>query len=301
MKYGNLTFGQVEALVNILGGEKAVRAILRGEKAVYRADEGALPLFDRHGRRIAPPGMEEAAGFGGPNSEVCLAQPSDFYAPVPEQRFAKLRALLSREIPMTPAEFRERAGKAVQRIAFGDKKVHDTLGGVCLPIFLPQVVSTDCGTMVDELALLHAVKRVFEERFPSQKFIGDSSKMASLLRVVEGSHHERFFTALNKGPVVALYFPLALQGFLPRAAVEQMASLPEEFLLAGILETAAAIVMYPDVLLRDSHVPTLGCPAVRDGFRDPLGFELFDDNTLIFGQVQIINYGKYSSGLVVLA
>jgi hypothetical protein len=60
-------------------------------------------------------------------------------------------------------------------------------------------------------------------------------------------------------PVVGILFPVALQGYSILAAREQMASLPEGFVLSGVLDACVAMVEYPDVLARDDYAPTLVC------------------------------------------
>ncbi len=302
-KYEKLNLGQIEALVNILGGMEVVKKILRGTKKPLPPDKGFRSLFDNYGRRVAPPTMSDK---GGADPEVCLAQPAMHLPPGPGTRFKGLCERLGWQNQMTPEEFRARVDKAVEKINFGSirEEVRGILGGVYLPFGLPQVTSSDCGEILDELGLINAVERVFKERFPEGQFFGQEKSLKGGFRLIEGSRHERFLEALTKEPVVAIYFPLALQGYLPDKAVEQMESLPEEFLLSGVVDTAAAIMMYPEVLLRDTCVPQLGCSAVKRWVTGVSSFDVSDGSdkiTLAFGGCQIFGRGKFTSGLTVIA
>jgi hypothetical protein len=156
----------------------------------------------------------------------------------------------------------------------------------------------DYGQVLDEV-LLDAVGCAYEAEFPGRKFYNQRrGKLAGEVTVVEGSHHETLLTALVKGPVVALYFPTALQGYSIQADLEQMATLPDGVLLAGALEPAAALIMYPDVLAHDGRTPGLDCAALRrEGFS--LYFKADNDNLHFTDRIPPA-FGDYSGGLVVL-
>ena len=49
---------------------------------------------------------------------------------------------------------------------------------------------------------------------------------------------------------MGIHFPNPLQGFSVNASREQMATLPQGFILSG-MDTSVAMVMYPDILARD--------------------------------------------------
>ena len=52
---------------------------------------------------------------------------------------------------------------------------------------------------------------------------------------------------MNHASTVGIYFPNPLQGFSVDAGWEQMATLPEGFILSGI-DIIIAMIMYPDIL-----------------------------------------------------
>ena len=171
-----------------------------------------------------------------------------------------------------------------------------------LPIVLPQIALSDYlsdyGKMLDE-AFLPAVGRAYEAEFPGRKFYNDrQGTLAGEVTVVRGSRHETLLAALAAGPVVVLYFPTALQGFSLKADLAQMAALSDEILLAGALEPAVAMTMYPDVLARDGHTPGLDCAALRWQGRS-LYFEAGGDCLGFYGG-DLHAHGSYSGGLVVI-
>ncbi|MBU1146008.1 hypothetical protein KKD80_00445 [Patescibacteria group bacterium] len=296
MKYPKWNMGQTEALLNIIGGEQAAKDVLRGRKKVYREKEGYQPLFDLHGWRLPPPNMKEQH-HGCPVPNVCLASPIDFADnPNLETRFVRTCKRFGVEPPFKPSDFRGRASEAKSRIA-RDEATGDVLRGPCLPIFLPPMeASSFYWEIVEKLSLFALVGQVFEEQFPGQRF----HKMEGRgLQVREGSRHDKLVAAMNAGPVVALYFPMALQGYLPRAAVEQMESLPEYFLLSGAIDVMAAMIMYPDVLARDANVPDLECAGVGS-YSTAYQFQRAED-CLYFSFSHYVVYGHASAGLTVIA
>ncbi|MBI5072101.1 hypothetical protein HZB93_04425 [Candidatus Falkowbacteria bacterium] len=289
-KYPNWT-GRIEALLNVLGGEEVVDALIAGTK-VAEIKDAVRMLFDRHGRCIPPQGMK---------AEVVDAN-RDFHLTQPEVNFAERLARLTRfltngETPISAEEFERRTAEIVRRVK-GDKLLVNLFCGVFLPIVLPQIAIGDYGKTLD-LTLLPAVGRAYEAEFAGRKFYNHrQGTLAGEVTVVKGSRHEALVAAIAAGPVVALYFPTALQGFSIPADLEQMAMLPDFVLPTGALEPAAAMVMYPDVLARDGQTPGLDCAALswRGG---SLYFKADGDN-LLFNGGGLSARGNYSGGLVVL-
>ena len=294
--------GQIEALLNTLGGAEAAKDVLRGRKKVYREGEGYQPLFDLHGWRLPPPNMKERHGCPVPN--VCLASPIDFAdKPNLETRFVRTCKCFGVEPPFKPSDFRDRASKAKSRIA-QDDATGDVLRGPCLPIFLPSIQGMapiqemgHCGEIIEKLALRSLIGQVFAERFPGQRFSDVVGRTWFSIR--EGSRHEKLIAAMSAGPVAALYFPMALQGYPPLAAVEQMESLPDHFLLSGAINVMAAMIMYPDMLARDANVPDLECAGVGD-YSTAFQFKRTEDE-LFFSLSHYVVFGDASAGLTVIA
>jgi hypothetical protein len=139
-----------------------------------------------------------------------------------------------------------------------DERLSPILNGVYLPICLPKCRLGDYGRLVDEL-FLPRVKMTYEGTFTNARFENSmSGKLSGQLAIARDSRQERLIEKMATGPVVGILFPVALQGYSVQAAREQMASLPEGFTLAGVLDTCVAFLAYPDVLAAD-HAPTLVC------------------------------------------
>jgi len=148
-------------------------------------------------------------------------------------------------------------------VLLGKLKRHEwlapILNGAHMPICLPQCVIGDYGRLVDEL-FLPGVKKAYETEFSDRHFHDRmSGKLHGQLAIADDSCQERLIKKIATEPVVGILFPVALQGYSVLAAREQMASLPEGFVLSGVLDSCIAMAAYPDVLAQD-HAPTLVCP-----------------------------------------
>jgi len=272
------------------------RRLMTGELRLT-VEEVARVLFDRHGRRIPPQGIK--ASVVDANRNFCLDQKVMKLADY-GLRLTLAAGYLGRSIAIDPEEFVDRTSALRERIR-GDEQLANLLHGVHLPIALPQIEISDYGTALEEV-FLPAVGRAYEIHFAGRKFHnGPQENLRGKVQVV-GSHSQYLVAGLAEMPVVALYFPTALQGFSAEAAREQMVTLPDRdrILLAGALETAVAIVMYPDILARDGQTPNLGCAAVTwqgylPCFRARDGEFFFDAGVGNDGAC-----GGFSSGIVVL-
>ncbi len=273
--------------------EASFRRLMAGEIRLVM-EEAACVLFDRHGRRIPPQGMKTSVVDADRN----------FYL---DQKVMKLEdyglrltlaaGYLGRSIAIDPEEFVDRANALRERIR-GDERLANLLHGVHLPIALPQIAIGDYGTAL-EVVFLPAVGRSYEIAFPGRKFYNHRrGTLAGQVTVAEGSRHCDLLAAMVAGPVVGLYFPTALQGYSALACLEQMAILPDNTLLAGALEPAMALIMYPDILARHGQTPSLDCTALHwQGLS--LYFKAVDDNlSFDFRFLDANDY--YSGGLVVL-
>lgn len=141
-----------------------------------------------------------------------------------------------------------------------DERLAPILNGSYFPICLPRCEIGDYGSLVDEV-FLPGVKRAYEATFPKRCFKDSmTGKLPGQLTIASESGQEVLIKKMARGPVVGILFPVALQGYSVAAAREQMATLPNGFVLSGVLDTCVAMVSYPDFLARDDHTPTLVCP-----------------------------------------
>jgi hypothetical protein len=99
-----------------------------------------------------------------------------------------------------------------------------------------------------------------------------SGKLRGQLAIADDSCQTRLIKRMATEPLVGILFPIALQGYSVLAAREQMASLPEGFVLSGVLDACVAMTAYPDVLAQD-HAPTLVCAGTTWQSAFSLGFQ----------------------------
>ncbi len=294
-KLDDFSFGQWKALATRLAKDTGMTAfeivtdIIHGRLTVEVVSKQPL-LFDRHGRRIPP--LDVGDNICDPERSYKVNQPDINYG----DRLARFNALFGCTT-LRSDTFRIRAEQLMAQIE-GNLDLVNLMWGPCLPIVLPQESRTafDYGTVL-ERRFLSAVKEAYQNAFPDQEFRHfKEGKIENRVRVVGQTRHHILIEKMNRGPVVALFFPTALQGYSIHAAREQMNSLPSELLLAGGFDVATAIALYPDVLA-GSNAPGLQMSAVCWNGRST-SFCFRGEGALCFDTTGSIPAGAdYSSGL----
>lgn len=296
MKYGNLNLGQIEALVNKLGGEEAVQAILRGEKTLEIKDVIQRLLFDKNGRRI-PEGLQ--ANVCDANRSFYLRQPKMTKEAHFANRILSLHGNLGIDTGITAEQFQQEIERLLALIK-GKSQIANITNGIWLPVVLPKLKSDDLGAVLEQY--LEAVVKSYAKTFGDRKFYNHrKGTLAGEVSIVIGSRHDQLIERMRKGLVIGIHFPNPLQGFSINASREQMTTLPEGFVLSG-LDTAIAIMMYPDILARDFNTPGLDLAALSRRSADySLYFEARDDK-LDFSPPDDLAHAldNYSGGLLFL-
>ena len=278
-----------------LGGQEAGEvnmSLLMAGRLRFKVEEIVETFFDdTTGRRVPPLGMK---GVLNPNSDFLMVQLAIGYA----DRLARItRHLAGGQEFISAVEFATRSKAVIARIA-DSKQTKNLLKCPYFPFTLPRMEIADHGTTLDE-TILPAVGRAYVEQFSNRRFENyRKGTLAGHVTVVEGSRHERFLDAVGKAPVVGVYFP-CLQGFPLEGDIQQMGGLPEEFLLAGAIDTAAVQMMYPDVVAGSYNTPGLDCAALRWQSDCSLCFEASDDR-LYFSRRSLRANDNYAGGLVLL-
>lgn len=175
----------------------------------------------------------------------------------PELDYPAMHARLASHlgIALSAGEFAERA-QAIRAGLESDPKNRGILNGVAVPFVLPRMAKGDIGTLLEQ-RFLPAVAAAFDDRFPDYRFTNHhKTGLVGKLDVLAGSRHQRLLDALAERERVGVYFPCLSEYSIP-AAVEQLAALPEQFLLAGGFDTSAALVACPELLLRRDGYPPL--------------------------------------------
>jgi len=205
--------------------------------------------FDQHGR-CDPRGLTAAAH-----------QTSRRYFRIdpPASALATMHERLSRHLPRpcpTLGEFADAVQTMRARIA-ADTRMAGVLRGPVVPFILPQSMIADEGAALEEF-YLPAVAAAFTQAHPGQVFKDHHTlSLSGSMRTRAGSRHEHLIQRMSAGPVIGLYMPALTEYSVP-AAVERLATLPTEWLLAGGIDTAAALIAEPALLLRkQGYAPLL--------------------------------------------
>lgn len=268
------------------------QAVLAGDLEVV-LHNATKKLVDANGRVIPFSGMKGEVVDA--NRAFHLVQPTMQYGQVLDRLATHFG--LGTVLP-TVEEFAAKSAELLAKVA-ENKQVRNLLKGVHLPIVVPQTTITDYGTEL-ETRFLPAVESSYRAEFPGRSFKNwRKGELAGKVGVVAESRHQQFLDRLATGAVVGVYFPTALQGFSIPADLAAMSKVAPGFALTGALETAAALVAYPDVLARDYQTPGLDCAANTWSATYALLFRA-DVGLLVFGPGFLGAYDSCSGGLLLL-
>jgi hypothetical protein len=278
--------GNAEALENFEG---LVRDELTAE-IVFK--DATVVLVDRNGRCI-PTGV--SGKVIDANRDFRLVQPEIDYA----ARLDRFKGLCPDTMVFpTAQEFQTRVEAILEEIR-SNWQITNLLRGVWLPIVLPQLKVADYGTVLEE-TFLTAVKASYERQFSGRTFYNyRAGEFAGKVSVIEGTRHHQLLARMAEGPVVAVYFATALQGFGITADREQIRALPlpGSCILSGAIDIATAMTMYPDVLGLNWNTP--GLDAAANQWWKPAYslYFLAGDGRLVFGSRCLGAYDRHSGGL----
>jgi hypothetical protein len=254
-------------------------------------------LFDAIGRRIPPAGI--GAAVNARDSRYTLVQPGIDYG----QIHARLTEYMGPTGLVSSAEFAERA-EGILDLLRGSEETAPLTNGVRVPFALSRGEHADLGQALEDV-YLPALGRSWKTRFPKSEFKNEiKGGLAGKAAIAEGSRYERLVRAMAEGSVVGYYFPLALSGFSVAASLQQMADLPDTFVLSGGYDACAALAGCPDLIINPGGYPpqldvsALQAPAAGYGYH----FAPYASSLTFNGRFHIGQASDYcSSGLTVLA
>lgn len=145
-----------------------------------------------------------------------------------------------------------------------EPQLKNLFNGVHVPFICPRRnQNSDLGRELEKTTL-PSVASSFKASFPElhcKATLQGSSKLEGELFIAEGSRYDSFIEANNKGTVVGWFFPQALQEYDIDSQISQMKTLPiyENLVLSGTLDTAAALVGSPDLLVNIDDYPPVLC------------------------------------------
>jgi len=251
--------------------------------------------FDKYGRCI--PASLTAPAHKESRRYFTITQPQVDY----QEIYHRLNKVFDFSAQLSVDDFKLRAEAILNQLR-NDECNQNITSGIAVPFVLPQAEYADIGEAFQN-TYLHGVKKTFQQMFPKHSF--DNYCQGSLLgklSVTEGARQNSLIQAMQQGVVVGYYFPCLLEYSVP-AAIEQMAALPEYFILAGGFDTSSALIGSPNMLLREDGYPPLlwtsgfSSEKASEGYHfEAYGYDLTFNRRTHLGQVA----EYWASGLVVL-
>ena len=181
-----------------------------------------------------------------------------------------------------------------------DSQTAGLLNAVAVPILLPKAAYIDLAAALND-RYLPAVASAFTEVFPDNRFV-NHHPISDVLSVQPESRHQKLLDTLAQQDVVG-YFFVALGEYSLPAALQKVSELPEHLLLAGGVDTAAALIACPSLLLREDGYPPMLWLAALSGARQDAAyhFEAYGYNLTFNYRPHFNQVAEYwNSGLVVL-
>ena len=298
--WNQLDDGQQKAVIKKLwlagggkkGGMEAFWAILRGELRVDLTDV-SVKLIDATVRAIPP--AKFGYGVTDANTSFSWTKPT-----------LDLRAIYDAYRAIIPAElsivtFEEFVGEyqAIMGQIEANRQVANAKNGLCLPVIMPKHDIDDYGQVLEDL-YLKMVEAAYKKAFSNRTFENcRRGELTGQVQVVPETRHDRLLSLMCERSVVGVYNPI-FQGFGLEADRAIMKLFPDNWLLAGPIDTAMAIVGPSATLASDFNTPALDCAAVQ--WQDPEVSLCFipDDSRLFFDDRSLRASECFSGGVLVL-
>jgi len=186
--------------------------------------------------------------------------------------------------------------------------------GVHIPFICPKGTNeNDLGKEFEKITL-PSVASSFKSSFPHlhcKATLQGSSKLEGELSVAKNSRYESFMEAHKSSEVAGWYFPQALQEYDIESQQNQMETLPlyENLVLSGGLDTAAALVGSPDLLVNKNDYPPVLCLSAlkHSDERLMLCFKAYGQHLEFWCMSQMLSPGQtqvseqWSGGLTIFA
>jgi len=257
-------------------------------------------FFDTFGRCL-PAGLKSPAH---PHSRrwFLFPQPEIDYAGIHARITAHLGNSIAPGAPLATSavDFAGRAD-AIRARLLADPQLAGLARGVGIPFLLPAAQIEDYGAALEN-RYIPAVGKAFKATLPDYEFKSHNPvHLAGQLRIAPESRHARLVEALGQGDVVGWLFPCLLEYSIP-AAREAIAALPDDCLLAGGIDTCAALAGSPDLFLRRDGYPPLLWLAALDGEKAGIGyhFEAYGYNLTFNRRPHLGQTAEYWAGAVVV-
>ena len=255
-------------------------------------------LFDEYGRCL-PTNVTAEVHQKIRRWFVCV-QPEIDYAAIHQ----RISTHLDAPNAISAKDFQDRA-EAILRKLEADPATATLTKSIRVPFFLPKIsdiLTRDIGEGLEN-TYLKAVDKAFVDTYPKYTSTNHHKEgLTGKLSVAPGTRHDRLLDAVSKDVVVG-YFFLTLTEYTVAAAMEKIKQLPEQFLLNGGIDTCAAMIGSPSLLMRaDGYPPVIWMAALAEANPDAgyhfeaYGYNLTFNRRVHFNQVA----ESWASAVVVL-
>ena len=144
-------------------------------------------LFDNYGRRIPPLEIKSKSHKDTRRYFIC-SQPEIDYIKI----HSRIKECCRIQDTISATDFEERCETIFSELR-DDPRTENITKGVAVPFFLPQAISSDIGSTIEEI-YLPAIARSVEQNMPGSKFTNHCQQsLSGKLRVASGSRHEHLF------------------------------------------------------------------------------------------------------------
>lgn len=256
----------------------------------------AAAPFDIHGRYL-PAGLK-APAYPASRHWFLFEQPEVNYAEIHARTQRHLAG--DKALDTSLESFRDRA-QAIQARVQADPDLAGLQQGVGVPFLLPAANLADYGTALEE-HYIPAVKSAFEATLSPYDFVTHHpASLTGKLSVAPESRHESLLGAARSGDVVGWLYPCLREYSVP-AMRESVAGMPGGVLLAGGIDTCAALVGSPQLFMRSGGYPPLLWLGALDGEKDGIGyhFEAYGYNLTFNRRAHLGQAAEYWAGALVV-
>jgi len=192
--------------------------------------------------------------------------------------------------------------------------IKNLFDGVHVPFICPKgSIENDLGKEFEKITL-PSVAASFKSSFPNfhcKATLQGSSKLEGELSVAKNSRYEVLLNAHKSTTIAGWFFPQALQEYDIESQQNQMQTLPlhKNLVLSGGLDTAAALVGSPDLLVNKNDYPPVLCLSAfqHSDERLMLCFKAYGHHLEFWCMSQMLSPGQtqvseqWSGGLTVFA
>ena len=202
-------------------------------------------IFDQAGRMLPMP--DSVVYNKVSRAYFKTAQPKLDYAAI----YARFNKHLQIGSLISQAEFEQRAKQILEKLSKDEKTKHLANG-----VHVPFICTPDKGlSLKDEVNDVYAkaIGASYTDMFPKYTFTNHiTPAQMENVKPAEGVHYERFLDARKKGVVVGWYFANCMSEYSVPSQRSAVAKLPENLILSGLIDGAAAFVGSPDILMKNN-------------------------------------------------